>query len=122
MKPKPPPQSDSQVAPFDPTAPPPDNPFDEDPFSFDAEPDAPKSPETASEGEGDSEPPDLFGGHEEGAPGLEEAKLARKNRKLARSLIDKAARAVCDLDAVKPNRAKRDALVKLLQKAGGMLW
>ena len=50
------------------------------------------------------------------------ADLAKKNRKLAQSLIDKAARAVDDLHQVKPNRTKRDKAVKLLQEAGGLLW
>jgi len=48
--------------------------------------------------------------------------LAKKNRTLAQSLIDKAARAVCDLHEVKPNRDKRDKVVNLLQEAGGLLW
>ena len=50
------------------------------------------------------------------------ADLAKKNRTLAQSLIDKAARAVDDLHQVKPNRTKRDKAVKLLQEAGGLLW
>ena len=46
--------------------------------------------------------------------------LAKKNRDLAHSYRDKLARAVCDYHEVKPNRAERDRLVKLVQ--GVVLW
>jgi hypothetical protein len=48
------------------------------------------------------------------------ADLAKLNRQLAQSLIDKAVRAVDDLNFVKPDHAKREAAVKLLQ--GVKLW
>ena len=104
----PPPQSDAHGAHFDPTDPGPDDPFGE-------VPDAPGSPETPPDDEGDLESFGITGGHEEDAQ-------AQNNRILAKSLIDRACRAVCDLNEAKPNRAKRDEIVKLLQKCGGMLW
>ena len=116
-----PPQGDAQVAPSPPSR------GVSDPF--DEVPDAPGSPGTpSSDDAGDRrsfrlEPLDLFAGHKKAAqePAQEPAQ-AQNNRILAKSLIDRACRAVCDLNETKPNRAKRDEIVKLLQKCGGMLW
>ena len=53
-------------------------------------------------------------------PPITQADQAKLNRQLAQSLIDKAVRAVDDLNFVKPDHAKREAAVKLLQ--GVKLW
>jgi hypothetical protein len=53
-------------------------------------------------------------------PLITQADQAKLNRQLAQSLIDKAVRAVDDLNFVKPDHAKREAAVKLLQ--GVKLW
>ena len=53
-------------------------------------------------------------------PPVTQADQAKLNRQLAQSLIDKAVRAVDDLNFVKPDHAKREAAVKLLQ--GVKLW
>jgi hypothetical protein len=53
-------------------------------------------------------------------PQVTQADQAKLNRQLAQSLIDKAVRAVDDLNFVKPDHAKREAAVKLLQ--GVKLW
>lgn len=50
------------------------------------------------------------------------AELAKLNRQLAQSLIDKAVRAVDDLNHVNPNPSRCATVVKLLQQAGGSLW
>lgn len=50
------------------------------------------------------------------------ADQAKLNRKLAQALIDKAVRAVDDLNHVKPNPSVRDKVVKMLQNAEGLLW
>jgi len=53
-------------------------------------------------------------------PQVTQADQGKLNRQLAQSLIDKAVRAVDDLNFVKPDHAKREAAVKLLQ--GVKLW
>lgn len=47
---------------------------------------------------------------------------AKLNRKLAQAYIDKAVRAVDDLNHVKPNHTIRVRVVKMLQEAGRLLW
>lgn len=102
------------------------DPFDEDdPFG-----EAPESPENAPEPEEPDQPPTGGSGARRASGGAgggngkvsSKDQLAKQNKTLAKSLIDKAARAVCDLHEVKPNRVQRDKVVKLLQQAGGMIW
>lgn len=102
------------------------DPFaDDDPFG-----EAEESPENAPEPEEPSQPPSGRSGARRASGGAgggngkvpSKDELAKRNKTLAKSLIDKAARAVCDLHEVKPNRVQRDKIVKLLQQAGGMVW
>jgi len=98
-----------------------------------------KTKETASvprskSGSGTAEEPDELV-HDSTAPNTEDApetspakpepdrnEQAKLNRTLAQSLIDKAVRAVDDLNHVKRNEKNRAAAVKLLQDAGRLLW
>jgi len=102
------------------------DPFDEDdPFG-----EASESPENAPEPEEPDQPPTGGSGARRASGGAgggngkvsSKDQLAKQNKTLAKSLIDKAARAVCDLHEVKPNRVQRDKVVKMLQQAGGMIW
>lgn len=124
-----PPKEQAQIAPSTPSRGDSDpfaDPFDEDdPFG-----EASESPENAPEPEEPDQPPTGGSGARRASGGAgggngkvsSKDQLAKQNKTLAKSLIDKAARAVCDLHEVKPNRVQRDKVVKLLQQAGGMIW
>ena len=85
----------------------PDVPFDCD-EDFEAE-DSLQAPGSPVKPPQEAEPPDPD-------------KQIKNNRKVAKDLIDRAARAVCDYHVVKPNLRQRNRIVKALQRCGTEIW